>query len=279
MIKNNKIFLGIILCLLILIVILLQQINNFNASQNYHEEKIRKLYETNNILMSEQDIFNNDVDLLEAEIMSLNGQLDLLKDKISYDATVFNTVMSYLFIEQTTTPINTVSKPIYVDSKQVTMADEDKYRILKKDSILQLSPSPIGFAISKTPYNYIVEVTEKRIIKLGNYENNWYHINVMFMNTEADKGWVPEQLLFEYDETTQDEPVNVRTVDRAVVYLTNDYDRIRSMSGQVINYIISGRIVEIRDEYVLVFSTDDTFLWVKEDDLLKLDVEEKINIK
>jgi len=175
--------------------------------------------------------------------------------------------MNYVF-DDNVTKIETFDRTLFVDSTQLEMSRDEQYKVIKQSSILRLSPSPLSLAVKRIDYNYLVRVLEKSRTEHGDYESEWYYVELMYMDTKTDvRGWILVQSAEDYTLDSQKSIVNIRTKKDAMTYNTLVFDDIKDTPGIVNFRSRNGRIVSRKEGYVLVFGTDETYFWVLEEDI------------
>ncbi|MBI9011398.1 MAG: hypothetical protein JEZ08_04150 [Clostridiales bacterium] len=270
---------GLIILLSLIIVILFfynrdmrKSLNLQKEQQGFNRQRILQQDELNNLLKSDILTHQNQIAQLEEEKLALSDQIEILGSEIIADNHIFNSIMNYVLDDGNIPKIETFNRNLFVDSTQLDMDRNELYKVIKKDSILSLSPSPLSLAVRRVDDDYLVRVLEKQRIEHGDYKSDWYYIELMYMDSKTDiRGWILVKHIDDYTPVAQKTVVNIKTKKNAVVYNTTVFDNIEETPGIVYPLSKNARILSRKDGYVLLFGTDETYFWVHEDDLDYLD--------
>jgi len=257
----------IIVMLLLLINDLRKDLNHQEVENDFTSRRMLQQDELNNLLKSDILTHQNQIAQLEADKLLLSDQIEVLRSEIIFDDHIFNSIMNYVF-DDNVTKIETFDRTLFVDSTQLEMSRDEQYKVIKQNSILRLSPSPLSIAVKRIDYDYLVRVLEKSRTEHGDYESEWYYVELMYMDTKTDvRGWILVQSAEDYTLDSQKSIVNVRTKKDAMTYNTLVFDDIKDTPG-IVNFLSrNGRIVSRKEGYVLLFGTDETYFWVLEEDI------------
>ena len=266
---------GLIILHAVIIVMLLLLINDLRKDLNHQEvlndftsRRMLQQDELNNLLRSEILTHQNQIAQLEADKLLLSDQIEILRSEIIFDDHIFNSIMNYVLDDNNIPKLETFDRTLFVESTQLEMNRSEEYKVIKQGSILRLSPSPLSIAVKRIDYNYLVRVLEKSRIEHGDYESDWYYVELMYMDTKTDvRGWILVKSAEDYTLDSQKSIVNIRTKKNAVTYNTPVFDDIEDIPGIVSFLSRNARIVSRKEGYVLLFGTDETYFWVLEEDI------------
>jgi len=258
----------IIVMLLLLINDLRKDLNHQEVENDFTSRRMLQQDELNNLLRSEILTHQNQIAQLEADKLLLSDQIEILRSEIIFDDHIFNSIMNYVLDDNNIPKLETFDRTLFVESTQLEMNRSEEYKVIKQGSILRLSPSPLSIAVKRIDYNYLVRVLEKSRIEHGDYESDWYYVELMYMDTKTDvRGWILVKSAEDYTLDSQKSIVNIRTKKNAVTYNTPVFDDIEDIPGIVSFLSRNARIVSRKEGYVLLFGTDETYFWVLEEDI------------
>ena len=266
---------GLVILLSVIIVILFfynrdlkKSLNLQKEQKEFNSQRILQQDELNNLLKSDILTQRNQIAQLEEDKLALSDQIEILRSEIIFDDHIFNSIMNYVLDDNNVPKLESFNRTLFVDSTQLDMAQNEQYKVIKQDSILRLSPSPLSLAVRRVDYNYLVRVLEKQRIEHGDYVSDWYYVELMYMDTKTDvRGWILVNSIDDYTPVTQITVVNIRTRKNATVYNTPVFENIEETPGIINTLSKNARILSRKEGYVLLFGTDETYFWVREEDL------------
>lgn len=266
---------GLIILLSLIIIILFFQIRGLKKSLNlqkeqkeFNSQRMLQQDELNNLLKSDILTRQNQIAHLEEDKLALSDQIEILRSEIIFDDHIFNSIMNYVLDDNNIPKLEAFNRTLFVDSTQLELTLEEQYKVINQDSILRLSPSPLSLAVRRVDYNYIVRVLEKQRIEHGDYESDWYYVELMYRDTKTDiRGWILANSIDDYTAITQKTIVNIRTKENATVYNTPVFENIGDTQGIIKTFSMNAKILSRKEGYVLLFGTDETYFWVREEDL------------
>lgn len=263
----------IIVMLLLLTNDLRKDLTRQEVENDFTSRRMLQQDELNNLLKSDILTHQNQIAQLEVDKLLLSDQIEVLKSEIVFDGHIFSSIMNYVFEDNNVPKFETFDRTLFVDSTQLETSRDEQYKVIKQDSILRLSPSPVSIAVKRIDYNYLVRVLEKSRIEHGDYESEWYYVELMYMDTKTDvRGWILVKSAEDYTLDSQKSIVNIRTKKDAMTYNTPVFDDIEDTPG-IVNFLSrNARIISRKEGYVLLFGTDETYFWVLEEDIDFLEI-------